>query len=77
MENEVYKNPETGEELFRDVRHLEYEYKGIKFYVDMPGWFPKDNDEGIFTQDDMKVYQVVQYPTCLNCYKRNRPCWNY
>ena len=56
MQNEVYKNPETGEELFRDVRHLEYEYKGIKFYVDMPGWFPKDNDEGIFTQDDMKVY---------------------
>lgn len=58
MENSrnVYINPETGEQLFRDVRRLEYEYKGIKFYVNMPGWYPKNNDEGIFTQDDMKVY---------------------
>jgi len=49
-------HPETGEELFRDVRRIEYEYKGIKFYADMPGWYPKDNDEGIFTKEDMKVY---------------------
>jgi len=52
----TYRNPETGEELFRDIRRIEYEYKGTKFYVDMPGWYPKDNDEGIFTQEDMKVY---------------------
>lgn len=55
-QEKTYRNPETGEELFRDVRHISYEYKGIKFYVDMPGWYPKDNDEGIFTQEDMKVY---------------------
>lgn len=56
MQNKTYRNPETGEELFRDTRRLEYEYKGVKFYVDMPGWYPKDNDEGVFTQEDMKVY---------------------
>lgn len=56
VQEKTYRNPETGEELFRDVRRIEYEYKGTKFFVDMPGWYPKDNDEGIFTQDDMKVY---------------------
>lgn len=58
MQKEIktYIHPETGEELFRDIRRIAYEYKGIKFYADMPGWYPKDNDEGIFTQADMKVY---------------------
>ena len=55
LKEKVY-HPETGEELFRDVRRIDYEYKGIKFFADMPGWYPKDNDEGIFTKDDMKVY---------------------
>lgn len=22
----------------------------------MPGWYPKDSDEGVFTNEDMKVY---------------------
>jgi len=56
QEGKTHHNPETGEELFRDVRRIAYEYKGTKFYVDMPGWYPKDNDEGIFSQEDMKVY---------------------
>ena len=49
-------SPETGEELFRDVRRIEYEYKGLKFYADMPGWYPRESDKGIFTKEDMKVY---------------------
>ena len=49
-------NPETGEELFRGIRRIDYEYKGIKFSADIAGWYPKDNDEGIFTKEDMKVY---------------------
>ena len=53
--NEKVYHPETGEELFRDVRRIGYEYHGIKFYADMPGWYPKDNDDGIFTKEDMKV----------------------
>ena len=54
--NEKIYHPETGEEFFRDVRRIGYEYKGVKFYADMPGWYPKDNDDGIFTKADMKVY---------------------
>lgn len=49
-------HPETGEELFRDIRRIDYEYKGIKFHANMPGWYPRNSDDGIFTKEDMKVY---------------------
>ena len=42
--------------MFRDTRRIEYQYKGEKFHVGMTGWFPRDNDDGIFTQEDMKAY---------------------
>ena len=48
-------HPETGEVLHRDVRPIEYTYKGESIIVDMPGWYPDEGDEGIFTWDDMEV----------------------
>ncbi len=48
-------HPETGEVLHRDVRPIEYTYKGETIIVDQPGWYPDDNDDGILTQEDMKV----------------------
>lgn len=53
MESMIH--PETGEILRRDIRQIEFSYKGEKIVVDMPGWYPDDNDEGIFSQEDMKV----------------------
>ena len=47
-------HPETGEILHRDVRPIEYEYKGEKIVVNMPGWYPDEGDEGIFTREDCK-----------------------
>ena len=49
-------HPETGEILHRDVRKIEYTYKGESIIVDMPGWYPVEGDEGIFTQEDMKIW---------------------
>ena len=50
-------HPETGEILHRDIRPMEYTYRGEKITVDMPGWYPDDNsDEAIFTQEDMKIW---------------------
>lgn len=49
-------NPETGEELYRDIRTIEIMYQDSKMKFDMPGWYTADNDEGIFDKDDMKVY---------------------
>ena len=53
METRIH--PETGEILHRDVRPVEFSYKGERITVDMPGWYPKEGDDGIFTHEDMKV----------------------
>ena len=55
MDTETRIHPETGEILRRDVRPVEFSYKGEKIFVDMPGWYPAEGDEGIFTHEDMKV----------------------
>ncbi len=55
MEKGIKIHPETGEILHRDIRPIEFSYKGEKIIVDMPGWYPDEGDEGIFTQDDMDV----------------------
>lgn len=47
---------ETGEELIRDVRPMTITYESHSLTFDMPGWYPKNNDEGTFTDDDMKTY---------------------
>ena len=48
-------HPETGEVLYRDVRPIEYTYKGESIIVDQPGWYPVEGDDGILSQEDMKV----------------------
>ena len=48
-------HPETGEILHRDVRPIEYCYKGEKIIVNQPGWYPAEGDDGILTQEDMDV----------------------
>ena len=55
--NETMIHPETGETLYRDVRPMEFTFRGEKIIFDQPGWYPKDgNDEdGILSQEDMKV----------------------
>ena len=52
---EIFINSETGEILRHDIRPIEFSYKGEKITVEMPGWYPADNDEGIFSQEDMKI----------------------
>ena len=49
-------HPETGEELVRDVRPMLITYKDLDETVEMPGWYPKDSDDGIFSKEDRKVY---------------------
>ena len=48
-------HPETGEVLHRDVRPIEFTYKGERITVNMPGWYPSEGDEGIFTREDCKI----------------------
>ncbi len=58
MIEETMIHPETGEILYRDVRPIEYTYKGESIIVDQPGWYPADksrNEDGILSQEDMKI----------------------
>ncbi|WP_027397740.1 type II toxin-antitoxin system MqsA family antitoxin [Anaerovibrio lipolyticus] len=55
MENVKY-DVETGEKLIRDVREVTITYQGYSKTFPMPGWYPEGNDEGTFTDDDMKTY---------------------
>src|ERR1700733_11418542 len=48
-------DPETGAPLHRDVRPLTLTYKGHSITVDMPGWYGKQPDEGVFDGEDMKI----------------------
>ena len=56
MENETMIHPETGELLHRDVRAIDFTYKGETIVMDMPGWYPPEGDDGIFSMEDMKVH---------------------
>ena len=47
-------HPITEKILHRDIRPMEFTYKGEKITVDMPGWYPDDDSEAIFTQEDAK-----------------------
>lgn len=58
MDNEIKTrlHPETGETLERGYRPLLIAYKGLDETVNMPGWYPKNGDDGIFSKEDRKVY---------------------
>lgn len=55
MVEETMIHPETGEILRRDIRQLDVSYKGETIIVDMPGWYPSEGDDGVFSMEDMKV----------------------
>ena len=58
MEKEIAKriHPETGEELERGVRPMLISYKGLNETIEMPGWYPKDSDDGIYSKEDRTIY---------------------
>ena len=52
---ETMIHPETGEILHRDVRPFHFNFRGQTITDDMPGWYSAESDDGIFSQEDMKV----------------------
>lgn len=59
MDTTTSIHPETGEILYRDIRPHEFRYKGESITIDMPGWYPVDNDNGIFSQEDLEITTEV------------------
>lgn len=52
---ETMVSPETGETLRRDVRSFVVTYKGESFAVELPGYYPDHDDEGVHVGADMAV----------------------
>lgn len=48
-------HPETGEILHRDVREVEYKYKGEKIKIMQPAWYNAKGDDGILTSEDWDI----------------------
>jgi HTH-type transcriptional regulator / antitoxin MqsA len=52
---ETMISPETGETLARGVRPFEVAYKGESVTVDLPGYYPEGDGDGVVVGDDMRV----------------------
>ncbi|WP_246659330.1 type II toxin-antitoxin system MqsA family antitoxin [Rhizobium sp. FY34] len=52
-------SPETGVTLRRDVRPFRVAYKGQEAWVDLPGFYPESDDEGLHVGDDMQVVDAA------------------
>ncbi|WP_245003637.1 hypothetical protein [Bradyrhizobium liaoningense] len=48
-------SPETGETLTRGVRPFEVTYKGRRIAVDLPGYYPKGDGDGVHVGNDMSA----------------------
>jgi len=46
-------SPDTGEPLHRGVRPFTVTYKGQSITVDLPGWYPVGEGDGVLVGDDM------------------------
>jgi HTH-type transcriptional regulator/antitoxin MqsA len=53
MEEPTMISPETGEPLSRSVRPFTVTYKGQSITVDLPGWYPEGDGDGVLVGDDM------------------------
>lgn len=52
---ETMPSPETGQVLMRGVRPFAVAYKGETLTVDLPGYYPEREGEGMHVGDDMAV----------------------
>ena len=52
---ETMTAPETGELLTRGVRRFQVAYKGESMFVDLPGYYPTGDGDGVHVGKDMSV----------------------
>jgi HTH-type transcriptional regulator / antitoxin MqsA len=56
---ETMASPETGETLTRGTRPFTVAYKGQSVVVELPGYYPSGDGEGITVGDDMEVVDAA------------------
>lgn len=52
---ETMVSPETGEQLTRGVRPFAVAYKGEEMTVDLPGYYPPGDGDGVHVGNDMSA----------------------
>ena len=52
-------SPDTGEILTRGVRPFTVAYKGNSKVIDLPGYYPRGEGDGVHVGDDMSVVDAV------------------
>jgi HTH-type transcriptional regulator/antitoxin MqsA len=55
MSTETRVHPETGKLLKRGIRSTVVRYKGLERTVELPGWYPEDDDDGIISGLDARI----------------------
>ncbi|TPI30627.1 type II toxin-antitoxin system MqsA family antitoxin [Mesorhizobium sp. B3-2-1] len=58
-ETNMMVSPETGETLARGVRPFTVTYKGESMIVDLPGYYPPSDGEGVHVGDDMAAVDAA------------------
>ena len=57
-------HPETGEVLHRDIRPIEYTYKGEKIIINQPAWFNEKCTDWILNSEDWDIadraYEILK-----------------
>ncbi|MFM9975283.1 MAG: type II toxin-antitoxin system MqsA family antitoxin [Beijerinckiaceae bacterium] len=56
---ETMTSPGTGETLRRDTRPFAVTYKGKSITVDLPGYYPAGEGDGVHVGDDMRVVDAA------------------
>jgi HTH-type transcriptional regulator / antitoxin MqsA len=56
---ETMTSPDTGETLRRDARPFAVVYKGASVTVDLPGYYPAGEGDGVHVGKDMRVVDVA------------------
>lgn len=57
--NETMTSPETGETLTRGVRPFTVTYKGESIVVELPGYYPASEGEGVHVGNDMAAVDAA------------------
>ena len=52
---ETMVSPETGKMLKRDIRPFEVSYKGESMVVELPGYYPGGDGDGVHVGKDLSV----------------------
>ena len=56
---ETMTSPETGAVLTRDIRPFDVSYKGETITVDLPGYYPAGDGDGVHVGRDMSVVDTA------------------